>query len=179
MSKATRERMAKEAKQREIEGKKGRGPAIPSGAKDAAGRLNNGKSAGRSNEPEYKGTARRPPQSSAPAYTGTAGRPSKRAPGTGAAQKSKQTPHRAVRDEYLGTDEEDEGDYYGADDYDDYASDVSSDMEAGIMDVEREEQEALRAARAEDEAELRAEAEAKRAKEERKRKLAALSKSKR
>ncbi|KMU75074.1 hypothetical protein CISG_04361 [Coccidioides immitis RMSCC 3703] len=126
-----------------------------------------------------RGAKRTARPSSATSYAGTAGLPSRRGASAGA-QKGSQGKHarRRVVDEYLGTDEEDEGDYYGADDYDDY-SDASSDMEAGIMDMEDEEQEALRQAKAEDERELRAEMEAKKAKLERKKKLAALSKSKR
>lgn len=116
-------------------------------------------------EPGYKGTSR-PPQ---PVYKGTAGR----APRQGGRDR-----HRAPRrDEYLGTDEEDEGDYYN--DYDDYYSDESSDMEAGVNDMEREEYLALRAAEKEDAEDMRLEAEAKKAKLERKQKLTALARSRR
>jgi len=52
-------------------------------------------------------------------------------------------------------------------------------MEAGIDDVEREEYLALRAAEQEDAEDMRREAEAKKAKMERKQKLAALAKSRR
>jgi hypothetical protein len=75
-------------------------------------------------------------------------------------------------DEYLGTDEEDEGEL--ANDYDDYYSE-SSDMEAGLYDVEEEERRALAAARREDEEDIRAEAAAKQEKLERRRKLAMLA----
>ncbi|EER28625.1 hypothetical protein D8B26_001104 [Coccidioides posadasii str. Silveira] len=175
MSKAKRERLLKGAKHRELEvgrGKKSITPGAPPSVPNRMKSLSRKTSA----EPEYKGTAR---PSSATSYAGTAGLPSRRGASAGA-QKGSQGKHarRRVVDEYLGTDEEDEGDYYGADDYDDY-SDASSDMEAGIMDMEDEEQEALRQAKAEDERELRAEMEAKKAKLERKKKLAALSKSKR
>lgn len=109
----------------------------------------------------YKGTSR-PLQ---PAYKGTAGLAPRR--------DGRRDRHRAPRrDEYLGTDEEDEGDYYN--DYDDYYSDESSDMEAGIDDMEREELLALRAAEKEDAEDMRAEAEAKKAKLEKKKKLEAL-----
>jgi hypothetical protein len=115
-------------------------------------------------EPGYKGTSR--PQ---PVYKGTAGRP----PRQGGRDR-----HRAPRrDEYLATDEEDEGDYYN--DYDDYYSDESSDMEAGVEDMEREEFMALRAAEKEDAEDMRLEAEAKKAKLERKQKLIALARSRR
>ena len=76
-------------------------------------------------------------------------------------------------DDYLGTDEEDEGDY--ADDNDDYYSDESSDMEARLDDVEGEEAAALKFARREDEEEWQAELAAKKEKMERKKKLASLA----
>ncbi|QKX54021.1 uncharacterized protein TRUGW13939_01103 [Talaromyces rugulosus] len=116
-------------------------------------------------EPGYKGTSR-PPQ---PAYKGTAGR----APRQGGRDRHRAPP----RDEYLGTDEEDAGDYYN--DYDDYYSDESSDMEAGLGDMEREEFAALRAAEKEDAEDMRQEAEAKKAKLERKQKLTALARARR
>ncbi|WEW58486.1 hypothetical protein PRK78_003954 [Emydomyces testavorans] len=180
MSKAKRERLLKEAKQRELEANKGRkltgarvSPSVAARFKDEKGHPRRV-----SAEPGYKGTAR---PSSAPAYGGTAGLPSRREPsrGTPKANHMKQ-PRGRIRDEYLGTDEEDEGDYYyGAnDDYDDY-SDASSDMEAGVVDMEEEEQQALRLAKAEDERELKAEMEAKKAKLERKKKLSALSRARR
>lgn len=75
-------------------------------------------------------------------------------------------------DDYLGTDEEDEGDYAG--DYDDYYSE-SSDMEAGLDDVEEEEAVALKSAQREDEKEWQAELAAKREKMERRKKLTALA----
>jgi hypothetical protein len=77
-------------------------------------------------------------------------------------------------DEYLGTDEEEEGDY-GAGDYDGYYSDSSEDMEAGFDDVNLEEKTALRIAQRDDEDELRMETLAKKAKLERQQKLAALA----
>ena len=76
-------------------------------------------------------------------------------------------------DEYLGTDEEDEGDF--DDHYDDYYSDASSDMEAGLDDVDREEAAALKAARREDEEEWKAELAAKQEKLERRNRLASLA----
>jgi hypothetical protein len=116
-------------------------------------------------EPGYKGTSRPPP----PAYKGTAGR----APRQGGRDRHRAPP----RDEYLGTDEEDAGDYYN--DYGDYYSDESSDMEAGLGDMEREEFAALRAAEKEDAEDMRREAEAKKAKLERKQKLTALARARR
>jgi hypothetical protein len=120
-------------------------------------------------EPEentYKGTARPAP----PSYRGTAGLTSRH--DRGRAGQRRGMPSR--RNDYLGTDEEDEGDY------DDYYSDVSSDMEAGLEDVEKEEERALRVARQEDEEDIKRELAAKKEKLERKKKLTALAaKSKR
>jgi len=82
---------------------------------------------------EYKGSAK----PTTPVYTGSA------RPG----QSKKPPPKRY--DRYVGTDEEMD-DY---DEEDDYYSD-ESDMEAGAFDVEREEQEALKAAKRDDAAEL-------------------------
>jgi hypothetical protein len=75
-------------------------------------------------------------------------------------------------DEYLGTDEEDEGEY--ANDYEDYYSE-SSDMEAGFDDVDEEEAAALAAARREDIEDMRAEAAAKQEKLDRRKKLTMLA----
>lgn len=123
----------------------------------------------RESEPlSYKGTARPPPSTGQPEYRGTAGLPPRKTLGDRKAQ-SRSKPR---MDEYLGTDEEDEGDY--ADDYDDYYSE-SSDMEAGLYDVEEEEAAALAAARREDEEEWRAELAAKQQKLERRKKLASLA----
>jgi hypothetical protein len=116
--------------------------------------------------PTYKGTAR--PTSTEPVYRGTANLPSRNGVRRGQFRSNK----RSRMDDYLGTDEEDEGDY--ADDYDDYYSE-SSDMEAGIDDVEAEEAAALAAARREDEEDMRAEAAAKKEKMERRKKLAMLA----
>lgn len=122
-------------------------------------------------ELEYKGTAKPAQAPALPEYRGTAGLPSRVNPhdrkpqGRGAG--------RSRMNEYLGTDEEDEGDY--ADEADDYYSDASSDMEGGFDDVEEEEAKALAAARREDEEEWRAEQAAKRDKLDRRNKLAALA----
>lgn len=121
-------------------------------------------------EPTYKGTARPTQTPALPEYRGTAGLPAKRDP---AARQQSKAGKRSRMDEYLGTDEEDEGDY--ADDYDDYYSDASSDMEAGFDNVEEEEQAALKAARREDEEEWQAELAAKKEKMERKKKLSSLA----
>ncbi|PGH18482.1 hypothetical protein AJ80_04452 [Polytolypa hystricis UAMH7299] len=170
-------RRAMEAKQREQDAGKPKRPGAPSALEGTSGRLKDGKAgAGKARaESEYKGTARPPRDPAVLEYKGTAGLASRR-PGTnGSAQKQShlQRSRSRTQDEYLGTDEEDEGDQYG-DGEEEYYSDVSSDMEAGALDVETEEQEALRLARLEDERELRAELAAKKEKMERKRKLTAL-----
>jgi len=120
----------------------------------------------------YKGTARQSRPSEPPAYRGTAGMATARG-----SHDRKRHGRRSRVDEYLGTDEEDEGEYGGY--YEDGWSDASSDMEAGLDDVEQEEAAALRSARREDEEEQRREEEAKRAKLERQKKLAALVRNKR
>jgi hypothetical protein len=122
-------------------------------------------------EVSYKGTAKQSQHPEPPVYRGTAGISAARG-----AHDRKRHGRRSRVDEYLGTDEEDEGDYGG---YDDGWSDASSDMEAGLNDVEQEEAAALRSARREDEEEQRAEEEAKKAKLERQKKLAALARNKR
>lgn len=120
-----------------------------------------------SEEPSYKGTAK--PSSKVPegpVYRGTAGLPARRSANDRRAHDKRRM------NEYLGTDEEDEGDYG---DHDDYYSDASSDMEAGFDDVEQEEDVALKSARKEDEEELRMEMMAKKEKMERQKRLAALA----
>lgn len=122
--------------------------------------------------PSYRGTAKPTQTPEPPTYRGTAGLPSSRG-----RNDRRQQSRNSRQNEYLGTDEEDEGDYAG---YNDYYSDESSDMEAGIDDVDREEETALKFAKREDEEELRLEMAAKKEKLERQRKLAALaSRSKR
>ncbi|KAJ5738868.1 hypothetical protein N7493_002023 [Penicillium malachiteum] len=119
----------------------------------------------------YKGTAKPTQTPEPPTYRGTAGLPGK----TGGNDRRQHGKHR--KNEYLGTDEEDEGDDYGYDDG--FYSDVSSDMEAGFNDVEEEDRFALKNARKEDEEELRQEMAAKKEKMERQKRLAALASRKR
>ena len=125
-------------------------------------------------ESSYKGTAKpAPPVSS---YKGTAGLPSRYRPSSADARhKGGKNPRRY--DEYLGTDEEDEGDESGEEDG--YGSNASSDMEADAFDVEEEENRALREARADDAREMALESKLKREKEERRKKLEALAKKRR
>jgi SPT2 chromatin protein len=125
-------------------------------------------------ESSYKGTAK--PARPISSYKGTAGLPSKhRASSADSRQKGGKAPTKY--DEYLGTDEEDEGDGSVVDDQ--YGSDASSDMEAGAFDVEQEESRALREAKADDAKEIALENKLKREKEERRRRLEALAKKRR
>ncbi|KKK12386.1 hypothetical protein P175DRAFT_0488199 [Aspergillus ochraceoroseus IBT 24754] len=121
-------------------------------------------------EPEeltYKGTGK-PTPSAQPEYRGTASLPSQ----YGDRRPPPRSNKRSRINEYLGTDEEDEGEY--ADEPDDYYSE-SSDMEAGLNDMEEEEATALAFARREDEEEWRAELAAKQEKLERRKKLSMLA----
>lgn len=82
-------------------------------------------------------------------------------------------------DEYLGTDEEEDSDDmggYGEDEEEGYGSDASSDMEAGLDDLDQEEQRALRYAKEEDAREQALENKLKREKDEKRKKLEALAK---
>ncbi|KAJ5087400.1 hypothetical protein N7456_011016 [Penicillium angulare] len=118
--------------------------------------------------PTYKGTAKPTQTPEPPTYRGTAGLPGKNGSNDHRRQQGKRR-----MNEYMGTDEEDEGDYGGYED--DFYSDASSDMEAGFDDVEEEEGAALKRARREDEEELRLEMAAKQEKLERQKRLAALA----
>lgn len=161
LSKVERKRRMMEAKAQEKEARQsGKKLGSPAAKGKAAVKK------AEADEPTYKGTARPPKTAEAPAYRGTAGLPASR----GASER--RTGGKRRMDEYLGTDEEDEGDYGG---YDDYYSEESSDMEAGFDDVEEEEGVALKSARKEDEEELRLEMAAKKAKLERQKKLATLA----
>lgn len=107
----------------------------------------------------YAGTARpaggaAPKKSAAPSYGSSRDRDRDRAPPSS-------------RYRYASEEEEEE---------DDYESDASSAMEAGLDDVDEEEERALRIARKEDQLALREEA---RHREEKRRRLAAMAKSRR
>lgn len=174
-----KEKISKSEKKRRIEimskqkgvpvvpGKKGAGSGIPAARNDGKPSSDGSIKKREPEENAYKGTSR----STQSAYKGTSNLPTRHKDG---GHDRRRAP---PRDEYLGTDEEDEGDFYG--DYDDYYSDASSDMEAGLEDMEEEEYETLRTAQKEDAEDIRREAEAKRAKLERKQKLAALARAKR
>ena len=103
-----------------------------------------------------------------PGYKGTMGigAPRKKIH-QGPAKKSKY-------DDYLGTDEEEDSDM-DDDDQGGYDSEGSSDMEAGFDDVEVEESRALRQAQEDDAREKALENQLKKDKEERRKKLVALS----
>lgn len=123
--------------------------------------------------PSSSAKPEKPPRERAPrpAYNGTMRmQPSK--------PRTKPKPARRP-DEYLGTDEEDNSEM-GEDieeEEEDYGSDASSgDMEAGAFDIDQEEAMASRTARLEDARELAVEKKLKAEKEERRRKLEALSK---
>ncbi|KAE8316825.1 hypothetical protein BDV41DRAFT_573336 [Aspergillus transmontanensis] len=170
LSKMERKKRAMEAQAKEKDARSAKKPGATFGP--TTGSKAGGVKPARKREPEelsYKGTAR-PTPSAAPEYRGTAGLPARSNPIDRKAQA--RSSKRSRMDEYLGTDEEDEGEY--ADDYDDF-SDASSDMEGGFNDVEEEEAAALAAARKEDEEEWRAELAAKQAKLERQRKLSTLA----
>ncbi len=125
-------------------------------------------------ESTYKGTAK--PAAPMSSYKGTAGLPSQHR-SSSADLRHKGGKSSSRYDEYLGTDEEDEGDEDMVNDG--YESDASSDMEAGAFDVEEEESKALREARADDAREMALENKLKREKEERRRRLEALARKQR
>ncbi|KAH1548761.1 hypothetical protein KXX57_001444 [Aspergillus fumigatus] len=168
LSKAERKRRALEAQIKEKESRLSKKPGTVSGRATGT-KSGDGKLARKREHEEltYKGTARPSQTPTQLEYRGTAGLPSRRSSQEPKAQ-SRASKH-ARMNEYLATDEEDEGD-----DYDEYYS-ASSDMEAGYDDVEEEEAAALAAAKKEDEEELRAELAAKQEKLERRKKLAALA----
>ncbi|KAF1932328.1 uncharacterized protein M421DRAFT_417054 [Didymella exigua CBS 183.55] len=168
-----KERLALKAEATAAKGKK---PGIIPTAKGADVKIDASKVQRRAADIGYQGTAR-PAKTAAPiAYKGTA-RPQTAAAsssrgGTPAA-KPKPKQEKGRYDGYA-----DWSDLDGLEeDEDDYASDASSDMEGGIWDVEKEEREALKFAKKEDAEALAEEMRLKREKEEKKRKLVALSKA--
>ncbi len=163
------ERRKQEENERAMKAKLGKQPQYNSKV-DKKARLDPKKRA----ESTYKGTAK--PATPMSSYKGTAGLPSQHRPSS-ADLRHKGGKSSSRYDEYLGTDEEDEGDEDMVDDG--YESDASSDMEAGAFDVEEEESRALREARADDAREMALENKLKREKEERRRKLEALARKKR
>lgn len=117
----------------------------------------------------------RPPLAAPPSsYTGTLGLPARRLP-----PSAKNGKRPSKYDEYLGTDEEDLEEEDDAGEEGGYGSDASSDMEAGLMDIDEEEAAALRKAKEDDARELALENKLKREKEEKRRRLQALADKKR
>lgn len=167
LSKVERKRRMEEEAAKQKAARLGKKTVPAAAAKDKSARQRD------SDGPSYKGTAKPTQTPEPPTYRGTAGKPSSRGP-----HDRRHQSRNSRQNEYLGTDEEDEGDDDGYG-YDDYHSDESSDMEAGLDDVDREEAAALRFARQEDEEDMRQEMAAKKAKLERQRKLAALASKKR
>ncbi|KAL5343929.1 hypothetical protein BJX70DRAFT_352158 [Aspergillus crustosus] len=168
LSKVERRKRLMEARAKEKEAKLGKksGPSASTSTSVRPGNTKTGGGKRDNDESTYKGTAR--PAPSAFEYRGTAGLPSR----NGDKRRQLKSNKRSRMDEYLGTDEEDEGESAG--DHEDYYSE-SSDMEAGLYDVEEEEKAALAAARREDEEDIRREAAAKQEKLERRKKLAMLA----
>jgi hypothetical protein len=109
-------------------------------------------------------------------YKGTMGQPGHKPP-LGGRFGGKDARRSSKYDEYLGTDEEDEVDDDVGDEED--MSDASSVMEAGVFDIDDEEQLALKQAQEEDAKELAMEKKLKREKEERRKRLQALADKKR
>ncbi|KAF3046495.1 hypothetical protein E8E12_010280 [Didymella heteroderae] len=168
-----KERLALKAEASAAKGKK---PGVVPIAKAADVKGDAAKAQRKPADISYQGTAR-PAKTAAPiAYKGTARPQAAVAPssrgGTPAA-KPKPKQEKGRYDGYADWSDLDDME----DDEDDYASDASSDMEGGIWDVEKEEQEALKFAKKEDAEALAEEMRLKREKEEKKRKLLALSKA--
>lgn len=127
----------------------------------------------------YQGTARPAPKKPEVGYKGTA-RPAAAATPTarpGASASALKKKPKPAQDRYAGYANWSDLDDMDDEEEEDYDSEGSSDMEGGIWDVEREEAEALKAAKKEDAEALAEENELKRIKEERKKKLAAMNKA--
>ena len=118
------------------------------------------------------------PKSTYKGTMGRSGRKTKHGSPLNAVPRSQSRRHQSARyDDYLGTDEEEDSDVADDDDTggnSGYDSEGSSDMEAGVSDLEAEETRALKAAKADDAKELALEQKLKREKEERKRRLQAM-----
>lgn len=180
-SKRERERLKEEAKMRGKADRKRGGASGRSRSNTPVAIAKPGQKSSGISETGYKGTMK----SSAPigseglVYKGTMR-------SGGAAQKgthtSKTPPGRRRNDEYVDWDEmddidEDDDDDERRDDERDYDSEGSSDMEGGFNDVEREEFMSSRAGRQEDLEAIAEEEQLKREKDERRRRLANLSKA--
>lgn len=177
LSKKDREKMRMEAKL----ASKGKKPMVGAPIKGPDGKpgAEKEKEKRKPTDIGYQGTARPSGPVKKPAevgYKGTARPSSAAAPnGRPGATGAKSQAKPARRNEYV--DWSDDALDMDDDEEEDYASDVSSDMEGGMWDVEEEESEALKAARREDAEEEKRLKELARQKEERKRKLLALASS--
>ena len=116
----------------------------------------------------YTGTARPNPAAIKSSKSTMPARPSEKS-GYGRSSSGR-------RDTYASEDEDEEDE---EDEEEDYGSDVSSDMEADVFDIDEEEERAARIARKEDEEALREEARHQREKEEKRRRLAEMAKGRR
>ena len=176
------DKLSRRERARMLEEQKAQGKAVAKGGKAAAvGPQGDSSRSGtplapgqkkKAPELSYKGTMKKPTTEHQPlTYKGTMRTL------TPAAAREKEKQKRLKDDKYSGyvswSDLDDAEDEEG----EDYESDVSSDMEGGFDDMEKEEQSALRAARKEDQEALEEEERLKREKAERKRKLQMLSKT--
>lgn len=153
---------------------KGKKPVAGAPSRPTDSKVDTSKEKRKPVEVGYQGTARPTKKPVDVGYSGTArpaNAPSASNRGGASAAKAKANPIKGRYDGYADWDDLDD-----VDDEEDYESDASSDMEGGLWDVEEEENLALKVAKKEDAEALAEEAALKRAKEERKRKLLAMSK---
>ena len=156
---------------------KGKRPVAGASSRSTDTKVDASKEKRKATEVGYQGTARPNKKPNDVGYSGTArpaNAPSFLNRGGSSASKSKSNSSKGRYDGYADWDDLDAED--GGEEEEDYESDMSSDMEGGLWDVEEEENKALRAAKQEDADALAEETALKRAKEERKRKLLAMSK---
>jgi len=168
-----REKVSKVAERRRQEEEKAKAAKAKPGERSLMTKRDMSRSvspAKKGDQPRVAKAPRPPLHAPAASYKGTMGLTSSRS------QKQAQR-KRNKNDEYLATDEEDNSDdgSDGVGEEEDYASDVSSDMEAGAFEVDEEEARALRAAKEEDARELALENSLKREKEERRKRLLAMA----
>ncbi|KAF1959431.1 hypothetical protein CC80DRAFT_545812 [Byssothecium circinans] len=162
---------------------KGKKPAVGTPAKTTNGKPDSVKEARKPAPTGYQGTAR-PGSTPAPAkkavplaYKGTA-RPASTAGSAGRPAVSAAKPKSKFRNEYARWSEDEDDDVDEEEEEDEQDDSGSEDMEGGTFwDLENEEAASLKVAKKEDAEALAEENRLKRLKEERKRKLAALSKS--
>ena len=177
------DKLSRRERARMLEEQKAQGKAVAKGGKAAAvGPQGDSSRSGtplapgqkkKAPELSYKGTMKKPTtvEREPLTYKGTMRRPDP------AAAREKEKQKRLKDDKYSGYVSWSDLDDAEDDEPVDYESDVSSDMEGGFDDMEREEMSALRAAKKEDQEALEEEDRLKREKLERKRKLQQLSKT--